>query len=102
MSSWTRNARRLTERPRHHEIGGLADPGGPSPAIGADGCCDGKHRHRKSNHGAVAVKSVKFLILGAGPTGLGAAWRLSELSVADWLLLEAASQPGGLAASFMD
>jgi protoporphyrinogen oxidase len=48
------------------------------------------------------VKSVKFLILGAGPTGLGAAWRLSELSVADWLLLEAASQPGGLAASFMD
>ena len=31
---------------------------------------------------------VKFLILGAGPTGLGAARRLTELGQQDWLLLE--------------
>ena len=42
------------------------------------------------------------LILGAGPTGLGAAWRLEESGRKDWLLLEGASQAGGLAASFVD
>jgi protoporphyrinogen oxidase len=44
----------------------------------------------------------KVLILGAGPTGLGAAWRLQELGQKDWLLLEGASQAGGLASSFVD
>ena len=43
-----------------------------------------------------------ILILGAGPTGLGAAWRLAELGVADWTVLEAVAYPGGLAASFRD
>ena len=42
------------------------------------------------------------LILGAGPTGLGAARRLEELGRKDWLLLEGAGHPGGLAASFVD
>lgn len=45
---------------------------------------------------------VKNLILGAGPTGLGAAWRLAERSERDWLLLEAGPEAGGLAASFVD
>ena len=44
----------------------------------------------------------RVLILGAGPTGLGAAWRLDELGCEDFLVLEAADHPGGLAASFLD
>ncbi len=43
-----------------------------------------------------------ILILGAGPTGLGAAWHLQQLGRSDWQLLEATSQAGGLAASFVD
>jgi protoporphyrinogen oxidase len=45
---------------------------------------------------------VSHLILGAGPTGLGAAWRLNELGHTDWLLLEGSGHAGGLAASFVD
>lgn len=45
---------------------------------------------------------LPFLLLGAGPTGLGAARQLELLGVHDWLLLEAAPEPGGLAASFVD
>jgi protoporphyrinogen oxidase len=48
------------------------------------------------------VSSKRIIILGAGPTGLGAAWRLQELGHNDWQLFEAAPQPGGLAASFRD
>ena len=44
----------------------------------------------------------RVLVVGAGPTGLGAAWRLEELGCKDWQLLEAADTPGGLAASFVD
>jgi protoporphyrinogen oxidase len=44
----------------------------------------------------------RVVIIGAGPTGLGAARRLTELGCSDWLLLEAGGQPGGLAASFVD
>ncbi|MBK8640430.1 MAG: FAD-dependent oxidoreductase [Chromatiaceae bacterium] len=44
----------------------------------------------------------RFLILGAGPTGLGAALRLGELGEADFLVIEAEAGPGGLAASFLD
>ncbi|MBI4806384.1 MAG: FAD-dependent oxidoreductase [Desulfovibrio sp.] len=43
-----------------------------------------------------------YLIIGAGPTGLGAARRLSELGVKDFLVLEANTYPGGLSASFED
>jgi protoporphyrinogen oxidase len=42
------------------------------------------------------------LVLGAGPTGLGAARRLRDLGHADWLVLEGADRPGGLAASVVD
>jgi protoporphyrinogen oxidase len=48
------------------------------------------------------MMNIPFLILGAGPTGLGAARRLEELGMHDWRLLEASSEPGGLAASFID
>ncbi|MBN2564030.1 MAG: FAD-dependent oxidoreductase [Phycisphaerae bacterium] len=43
----------------------------------------------------------EFLIIGGGPTGLGAALRLDEKS-RDWCLLEASDHFGGLAASFKD
>jgi protoporphyrinogen oxidase len=42
------------------------------------------------------------IILGAGPTGLGAARRFHELGHSDWLLLEAGREAGGLASSFVD
>jgi protoporphyrinogen oxidase len=44
----------------------------------------------------------RVLILGAGPTGLGAAYRLHELGVRDWAIVEAAETPGGLASSVVD
>jgi protoporphyrinogen oxidase len=42
---------------------------------------------------------MKCVIVGAGPTGLGAACRLSELGI-PWCLFEANGYPGGLSASF--
>lgn len=51
---------------------------------------------------AIDDMSSSILILGAGPTGLGAAWRLQELGHTDWLLLEGSGQAGGLASSFVD
>lgn len=44
---------------------------------------------------------TEFLILGAGPTGLGAACRLQEKGQ-DWHLLEATPIFGGLASSWVD
>ena len=46
--------------------------------------------------------NVRHLIIGAGPTGLGAAWRLEQRGVRDWLVLEAGDVPGGLAQSVVD
>ena len=44
----------------------------------------------------------RIVILGAGPTGLGAAWRLHERGHSGWSLYEAASHAGGLASSVID
>ncbi len=41
----------------------------------------------------------KIVIIGAGPTGLGAAYRLQELGYRNYVLLEAGNKVGGLAAS---
>jgi protoporphyrinogen oxidase len=46
--------------------------------------------------------AVDVLIVGAGPTGLGAAWRLDALGHRDWCLIEAGDEAGGLAASAVD
>ncbi len=43
-----------------------------------------------------------IVIVGAGPTGLGAGYRLQELGHDDWALLEANDYVGGLATSFTD
>ena len=45
---------------------------------------------------------VPCLIVGAGPTGLGAAWRLDARGAHDWLLVESGHVPGGLARSIVD
>lgn len=44
----------------------------------------------------------RIVIIGAGPTGLGAAWRLQERGHDNWQLLDAAPHAGGLASSFVD
>lgn len=43
-----------------------------------------------------------IVILGAGPTGLGAARRLEELDYRDWTIYEGENYPGGLASSHVD
>ena len=42
------------------------------------------------------------MIIGAGPAGLGAAYRLRELGVEDFVVLEASDHVGGLATSYRD
>ena len=46
--------------------------------------------------------SARIVIIGAGPTGLGAAYRLQELGYSDWEIYDRNSYVGGLAASFKD
>lgn len=43
-----------------------------------------------------------ILILGAGPCGLGAAYRLNNLGHTDWQLFERNDHVGGLSSSFLD
>jgi protoporphyrinogen oxidase len=44
----------------------------------------------------------KIVILGAGPTGLGAATRLQQLGHANWTIIDRNAYTGGLATSFSD
>lgn len=46
--------------------------------------------------------SDQIIILGAGPTGLGAAYRLAELGYERWDIFERADHVGGLSASYRD
>lgn len=48
------------------------------------------------------MSEKRIIIIGAGPTGLGAAWRLQELGYNDWAIYEKNDYVGGLAASFVD
>lgn len=48
------------------------------------------------------MKQLNYLILGAGPTGLGAAYRLQELQEESFLVLEKNNYPGGLATTYKD
>jgi len=43
-----------------------------------------------------------IVILGAGPAGLGAAWRLHQSGFDNWVLVERSGRAGGLAASYVD
>src|SRR5215207_140223 len=49
-----------------------------------------------------ATTNPQILIIGAGPTGLGAAHRLRERGFDDVVVLEANDYVGGLATSFTD
>jgi|GEM_PF-7038065 len=44
----------------------------------------------------------RIVVLGAGPTGLGAGYRLNEIGHEDWDMYEMNSYVGGLSASFVD
>lgn len=48
------------------------------------------------------MKKTEILIIGAGPAGLGAAYRLSELGHKNWKIYECNNYPGGQSASFQD
>ena len=48
------------------------------------------------------MEKKKVLIIGSGPCGLGAAYRLQELGVNDFLIIEKENYCGGLATSFVD
>ncbi len=50
----------------------------------------------------MADRAVKYLIIGAGPTGLGAGYTLKNMGETDFLLLEKSAQAGGLASSIVD
>lgn len=43
--------------------------------------------------------SVDTLVIGAGPTGLGAAKRLNQLNQGTWTLIDASEEAGGLAST---
>ena len=48
------------------------------------------------------TRAAAIVVVGAGPAGLGAAARLAELGHDDWLVLDRAPEPGGLARSIVD
>jgi protoporphyrinogen oxidase len=48
------------------------------------------------------MQKFEYVIIGAGPTGLGAAYRLRELGNNDFIVLELSESVGGLAKSFID
>src|SRR5207302_1513351 len=54
------------------------------------------------NEGVRMTPQKKFVIIGAGPTGLGAAYRLKELGYKNFHVYERSSHLGGLASSFTD
>lgn len=51
---------------------------------------------------AIAIMNCQYVIIGSGPTGLGAAYRLKELGITDFIILEKEDYVGGLATSFID
>ncbi|KAK9815579.1 hypothetical protein WJX72_006193 [[Myrmecia] bisecta] len=46
---------------------------------------------------SAGIEKVGVLVVGAGPTGLGAATRINQHGLKDWLLIDQADEAGGLA-----
>lgn len=45
------------------------------------------------------MEQFDIVIIGSGPTGLGAATRLNQHKVDNWLMIDSASEAGGLAST---
>lgn len=58
---------------------------------------DSGHRLRLAGRASPSriEKSVKVAIVGAGPSGLSAAWRLERLGIRDYLVFDLERRPGG-------
>src|SRR5260221_12984742 len=56
----------------------------------------------RTDSGWRAFMTKRVVIIGAGPVGLGAAYRLQELGYSDWAIYERHPYIGGLATSFQD
>ena len=50
----------------------------------------------------MSINNPRILILGAGPTGLGAAFYLDKLGYSNWSIYEKSPYVGGLSASYKD
>ena len=48
------------------------------------------------------MQTRKIVVIGAGPTGLGAAYRLHELGYENWVLYEKSDYVGGHSTSHVD
>ncbi|KAJ5106554.1 UDP-galactopyranose mutase-like protein, partial [Penicillium angulare] len=47
----------------------------------------------------IPTRNVDVLVIGAGPTGLGAAKRLHQINGPSWLIIDSNEKPGGLAST---
>lgn len=50
----------------------------------------------------MSIENTEFLIIGCGPAGIGAAYKLKELGVSNYTILEKSDVYGGLATSYLD
>ncbi len=48
------------------------------------------------------MSHAEYLIIGAGPTGIGAAYQLKRLGISSFLVLEVGDRVGGLSTSYQD
>jgi len=74
----------------------------PPGDTGAQGKSRSQKETEMKRNGKTPDLERKIVILGAGPTGLGAAYRLQEMGYRNWAIYERHSYIGGLATSFQD